>query len=362
MRACVPLLTIAALAVRVGAQEPTRSLDDLLSRDIGLSTAERAAVARGEVVGKVLPTGNERDVAVIGVVRINASRETLVREPLGVPGAVNAMNASQVHLFSTPATVDDMGALQVSDEDMDRLRTCRANSCDFKIPVTDMNHLRETIDWSRADARGRVEAYARQRIVDLVTAYRRDGNAAMTVSDDRGHVRSSEAFAAMLRDSSPVFRIAPSLARHLLDAPRDTLDAATGAIYWSVDEMAGGRPTLRVMDEIVYSPPEVPGTTIVAAKQIFADHYFEAGLEVLTAVDRAADGTSAAGVTVIAVRRYRFDNMPNGWPFNIRDRVLNGLRQRTAADLARLKAEYDGAPGGGPAGHGTAVARVGGRN
>jgi hypothetical protein len=337
------LLALAAVRL-AGAQEPSRSLDDVLTHDIGLSAAELAAVKRGEVVGRVLPTRNGRDVAVVGVAQVNASRALLVERLRAGPGALGGTDRVPVHRFGTPAAVDDMQALAVTDQDLDRLRTCRVNACDFKIPATDMSRLRETIDLSSADARARVEAYARQRIVDLVTAYRRDGNAAMSVSDDHGHVLGSDAFAAMLRDSSPVFRMTPSLARYLADAPRDTLPGATNAIYWSMDDMPGARPTLRVMHEVVYAPPELPGTTIVAAKQIFADHYFEAGIEVLT----VTDGPAAApdqGVTVMAVRRYRFDNLPNGWPISIRARVVNGLRDQTLADLQHLQSGYARAGG-----------------
>jgi hypothetical protein len=176
----------------------------------------------------------------------------------------------------------------------------------------------------------------RQRVLSYVADYRQRGNAAMVVYDDNG-VRSSDALVAMLNDSTYVFRTAPSLGRHLLGYPRDTLDGATEVIFWSLDNLPHVRQVLRITHETVYSPPELPGTTIVAAKQIYADHYFEAGLETLTAVDDA----SAGGFTLIAVRRYRFDHLPSGGLLNLRGRVVNGLRDNVRDDVTRLKREIE---------------------
>ena len=101
------------------------------------------------------------------------------------------------------------------------------------------------------------------------------------------------------------------------------------------------RPVLRITHQTTYSPPDRTDLTIVAAKQIYANHYFEAGLEVLAAVDRAtASATSADNITVVAIRRYRFDHLPGGL-LNIRGRVANGLRDNVLADLKRLKRDSE---------------------
>jgi hypothetical protein len=155
-------------------------------------------------------------------------------------------------------------------------------------------------------------------------------------------VSASDALEAMLRDSSYVFSAVPSLGRHLLNHPREAMPDATEAIFWSRDELPHLRQVVRITDEIIYSPPELPEMSLVAAKQIWANHYFEAGLEVIAAADRATT-PPGRGITVIAVRRYRFDHMPSGGLLNIRGRVANGLRDNVVADLKRLKRESEAA-------------------
>ena len=156
----------------------------------------------------------------------------------------------------------------------------------------------------------------------------------MVVYDDRGKVSSSESLAAMLRDSSYVFLAVPSLGQHLLDYPRSNPPGATQVMFWSRDELPHLRPVQRITHQSIFQPPELPQLTIVAAKQIYADHYFEAGLEVLAVVDR-----EPSGITLVAIRRYRFDHMPSGGLLNIRGRVANGLRDGVLADLERLKSD-----------------------
>jgi hypothetical protein len=96
---------------------------------------------------------------------------------------------------------------------------------------------------------------------------------------------------------------------------------------------------------VTYSPSEIEGLTLVAAKQIYANHYFEAGLEVLAAADRASSGsgTASRGITVVDVRRYRFDQLPSGGLLNIRSRVTKGLLDNVATDVARMKRESEAA-------------------
>ena len=115
-------------------------------------------------------------------------------------------------------------------------------------------------------------------------------------------------------------------------------------MLWSRNEMPKLRPVVRIMHEVTYSPSEIDGVTLMAAKQIYANHYFEAGLEVLAAADRGSSGSGAAspGVTVVAVRRYRFDHLPDGL-LNIRSRVTKALLDNLATDVARMKRESEAA-------------------
>lgn len=338
----IPMLCVA-IATHADAQARWRTADEFLARGIGLTPAESTSLTRGETVARILRTGDGRDVAVFGAVRVDVPRSFFMERQRALPRALRTPTRTQVQLFSQPATVADVQAVTVSDDDLTELKQCKPNDCNFKLPATDMDRLHSTIDLSAPDAKTRVASYVRQRMAEYVADYRARGNAAMLVYDDRGTVRSSDAFAAMLRDSSYAFSAVPSLGEHLLNYPQHTLSGASEVIFWSRDEMPNLRPVLRITHQFIYSPSDVPGLTVQAAKQIYGNHYFEGGLEVLAAADRQEPiaGAENRAITVVAVRRYRFDHLPSGGVMNIRGRVTNGLRDNVVADLKRLKRESE---------------------
>jgi hypothetical protein len=157
----------------------------------------------------------------------------------------------------------------------------------------------------------------------------------MVVYDDRGtmNVRASNAFAALLAASPYVYQNVPSLVRYLSSYPRGTLTDAREVLFWSEDVLPRLRPILSVTHQVVYQPPEFPGMTLVVAKQLYANHYFEAAFDLTSVVDRPAPGSSY----VLVLRRFRFDNLPEGI-LNIRGRAIGALRDQLLADVRRQKA------------------------
>ena len=341
VRSLTSTASIALLfAAPIAAQQRPRALDAFLAQTAGLDQSQLTALSRGEVVARVLPTADDRDVAVLGVVHVSAPRAAFVQRQRDFPNALRAPTRSSAALFTSPARPADVAAIEVSSKDVDELRNCRPSNCNIKLPATDMDRLHAAIDWTAPEARARVTDYVRQRLLEYVTSYRERGNSAMVVYDDEGGVRSSDALARMLADSTYVFSKVPSLGRHLLRYPADTLPGAAEVVFWSLDNLPHVRQVLRITHQMVFSPPELPGTTVIAAKQIYADHYFEAGLELLTAIDDDRPAPNG-GFTLLAVRHYRFDHLPSGGLLNLRGRVVGGLRDNVRADLARLKRESE---------------------
>jgi hypothetical protein len=82
--------------------------------------------------------------------------------------------------------------------------------------------------------------------------------------------------------------------------------------------------------------------TLVAAKQIYANHYFEAGFDLTTVIDRDP-AAAQPGIYLVLLRRSRFDDLPTGL-FNIRGKVIGKLRDQMRADLDREKATAEQRP------------------
>jgi hypothetical protein len=313
------------------AQRPPQ-LTRFLEQSIGFDAQQLAAVERGEPVVKVLETHDRRDVALFGIITVPLAREQYVRALRDFPTSLRTPNRTQLGMFSDPAIERDVAAVTISSRDVSEMKDCKPGDCVVKLPATDMQRIHEQTDWSAPDVQAQLSAYARHRLVEYVTDYRRRGDSAMAMYDDRGNVtvHSSESFAAQLAESPYVYQTVPSLQSYLANYPRGSLPAgAVEIIFWSEDVLPRLRPILSVTHLVAYTPPELPGMTLLAAKQIYANHYFEAAVDLTAAVDR-----SAASVYVVVLRRYRFDNLPGGI-LNIRGKAIGALRDQLAADLKR---------------------------
>ena len=318
------------LVLLLQAAAPPR-LTEFLQHSIGFDAKQLAAVERSEPVVKVLETRDRRDVALFGIITAPIGHEQYVRALRDFPTSLRTPNRTQLGIFSNPATESDVAAVTVNSRDVGDMKNCKPGDCVVKLPATDMQSIHEQMNWSAPDLQAQLSAYARRRLVEYVTDYRRRGDSAMAIYDDRGNlnVRSSEAFAAQLAESPYVYETVPSLQNYLATYPRGSLPAGAAEIlFWSEDVLPRLRPILSVTHLIVYTPPELPTVTLAAAKQIYADHYFETAVELTCIVDRNP------GIYLLVLRRYRFDNLPGGI-LNIRGRAIGALRDQLTLDLRR---------------------------
>jgi hypothetical protein len=320
------------LVLLLQAAAPPR-LTEFLQHSIGFDAQQLAAVDRSEPVVKVLETRERRDVALFGIITAPIAREQYVRALRDFPTSLRTPNRTQLGIFSNPATESDVAAVTINSRDVGDMKNCKPGDCVAKLPATDMRRIHEQVNWSAPppDLQAQLSAYARRRLVEYVTDYRRRGDSAMAIYDDRGNlnVHSSEAFAAQLAESPYVYETVPSLQNYLATYPRGTLPAGAAEIlFWSEDVLPRLRPILSVTHLIVYTPPELPSVTLAAAKQIYADHYFETAVDLTCVVDRNP------GIYLLVLRRYRFDNLPGGI-LNIRGRAIGALRDQLALDLRR---------------------------
>src|SRR2546426_2579628 len=325
------------LVLLLQAAAPPR-LTEFLQHSIGFDAKQLAAVERSEPVVKVLETRDRRDVALFGIITAPVGHEQYVRALRDFPTSLRTPNRTQLGIFSNPATESDVAAVTVNSRDVGDMKNCKPGDCVVKLPATDMQSIHEQMNWSAPDLQAQLSAYARRRLVEYVTDYRRRGDSAMALYDDRGNVtvRSSEAFAAQFAESPYVYQTVPSLQKYFADYPRGALPpGASEIIFWSEDVLPHLRPILSVTHLMVYTPPELPGMTLAAAKQLYANHYFETAIDLTSAVDRGQGET----IYVVVLRRYRFDNLPGGI-LNIRGRAIGALRDQLSNDLKRQQGQH----------------------
>ena len=340
MKCAVGVMLFGTATVSLPAQQTPAPLERFLRQSIGFDAGQLAAAERGEPVVKVLDTGGSRDVALFGIITADVPRQVYVAQARDFQKSLRTPTRSRFGIFSSPAVAADVQAVTIAQRDVDDMRDCKPGDCVVKLPATDMQRIRQEMNWSAPDLQAQMNAYARRRLLEYVTDYRARGDSAMAIYDDRGklNVRASEAFAGLLAESPFVYQNVPSLVRYLSSYPQETLADASEVLFWSEDVLPRLRPILSVTHQIVYTPPELPTVTLVAAKQIYANHYFEGAFDVTCIVDRQAPGGQPGGGSYLLVlRRFRFDNLPGGI-LNIRGKAIGALRDQLIADLKRQKA------------------------
>ena len=342
---CIALAGCAAVVViPLRAQGPPARLTSFLQQHIGVDQGQLAAIERGDAVVKVLKTENERDVAVFGIITVDVPRAFYVTRLEDFPNSLRAPTRPHFGIFHTPASPADVADATVPAHDVDDVKQCTPGDCNFKMPAADMQRLHNEIDWSAPHPETQLTAYLRRRMVEYVTDYRTRGDSALVVYDDVGGVRASDAFAALLAQSPYVYQDLPSLRQYLTSYPHAQLDSAREVLFWADDSTSGLKPILSVTHEVVFAPSELPDMTVMASKQIWANHYFEGVFDLTGIVDRAR-ASGKPGIYLVLLRRFRFDDLPSGGIINIRGKVVGKLRDQLRADLEQQKAASEKALG-----------------
>jgi len=300
---------------------------------MGLDDAQIASAAAGRAVARLIPSKNDRDVVSFGVIGVPVSAAEYMKHALDAGRLIGA-GSSRFHIIANPATPADVRDVMLDSSEYRDLKSCKPGKCNFKMPASAMKSFTEGVNWSAPDAKAQADAKLQAGMLEFINAYRSRGNDAMLVYDDNGGVRASAAYSALLAQSSELFDYAPPLQKYLTSYPANRPKGARDILYWSTGRPPKLRPTLTINHMVVY--PSSSGTTLIARKQVYANHYFEGAFELL-AVASAGPDAAAAPIYLITVRRYRFDNLPGG-VMNIRGKVRDGLVDVTRSSLNRERA------------------------
>jgi hypothetical protein len=333
------LLALLLVASRPVVAQPPAALSAFLQSNIGLTRDQIAAVERGNVFVKVLPSSNDRDIAVFGIVPVDVPRAAYAAALKDFKSSLVAPTRTVFGILSEPPVAADLQRLVVSNDEASDLSGCKPGDCAMKLPIGDMQYLREKMPWKTPRLSAEVSAYARKRFLEYVLDYRARGDDAMAIFADRGNISAKTAFNELLGDSPYIFEKTPTVAKYLTAYPSAKVSGATEVFFWSEDALPRLRPIISITHEVVLTPAERPSVTVIAAKQIYANHYFEAGIDITLLSDRPLPG-GKTGSYLLTLRRYRFDKLPGGI-LNIKGKATEALRDQLAADLTRNKANAE---------------------
>src|SRR5262245_50022357 len=112
----VLVATLGSLAGHARAEEPPPR--PFLQKVIQFDSAQLAAVEKGEVVTKLLPTTEKAEIAAFGVVKTAGTPDAVLRLARDVKGFRQVPQIPEMGAFSTPPRAEDLRGLTHTPDDI----------------------------------------------------------------------------------------------------------------------------------------------------------------------------------------------------------------------------------------------------
>jgi hypothetical protein len=328
--ACAVVVAVALASAASTATADAGRVAAFMRHAIGLSEAQVASVAAGQVVTRQLPAGDKGEIAAFGAVRVQGDRDAFVHGVAADIGRSRHGAVQGIGRLSRPPRIEDLAGLLFDDDALDAVRDCKPGSCGIKLPRSAMKRMQRQVDWKAADARSRATQVLKEMLVDYASAYMKGGTAAMaTYADKETPIDTSAEFGKILTASPYLVEYVPELARYAAEYPAASLAGVEDFFYWSVDRYAP-KSTVSLYHVVVWNDPR-RDLAVIASKRIYSSHYFRAGVELL-AVVAAPD----RGFYLMDLYRARIDPPKGLLAGTIMGKVRGGIEKAVRENLTAL--------------------------
>ncbi len=278
------LIAMCSASTVIRGQNSFTELHKLLSEQVEFESTDFTALENGHTVVKLLPVNDRREVAVSGLVRLNAPTELFLEFYRKGMFQKNNTAILEMGKFSNPPKLDDLRSLTIEAKDIEDMRNCVVGNCDVKLSAAMIGRLHREINWEAPDYQLRASELMKLMLLEYVQDYlQRGDHALLEYSDKSKQVRLIDEHQSLLAESRYLRGIDSEFADHLRSFPKIKRQDVEHAIVWSKVKF-GLKPVIAVNHTILLkSERETGPKVLIASKQIYANHYFNSSLG-LTAV------------------------------------------------------------------------------
>ena len=317
----------------IAAEDAKDRLHRFLKNDMAFSEKEFKSFKEGQTVTKKLKTATKHEVGMFSIAKINVSKDFLLKNYSKKGMNLETAAANSWGIIKTPPQIEALGEITLPKRDIKDLANCKPGKCKVKAPVGAINKIIE-LDAKAPEFEQKANQLLQQDTVDYVNKYLKDGNKMLVeYGDKKKPVRLAEQFKGLMTASPYLKKHVPDLYAYLDNYPNSQLPQAEDTFMWIKEELDNkdARPILSVNHMVVYQPDGSSGEPIVALKQLYATHYFEANLS-LTVLFEDVEGSDKS-VYLLNVSRARIDILREVPGF------LAGKLYKGARDLLHKKME-----------------------
>ena len=314
-----------------------------LQKYAAVNESDAARLQAGQTVAKLLNTSQKREVAALGIVRINVSLDFFMDHFRDIVHFKEGPSVSQIEKFGNPPTAESLNRLTLDGIDIKALTKCKAGSCPIKASVEMMQRFRREAGSTFA-SKSSANSLLRDILSGYVSDYVNRGNAVLiSYADKKDVVRLQEEFLSLLAEFPFLAEYAQPLAQELAGFPQFDSPEVQDFLYWS-KEAYGPRPVMSITHTMLYPVPSQSSRwCFIASKQIYASHYFEGSLGTAVVAEGTIDSAQPY-VWAIYLNRSRVDAL-RGWFISLKryilvSRVRDGMAQNLKLLKTRLEERY----------------------
>jgi len=247
---------------------------------IGLTDEQITAIRGGQAFAKNLHSRMADEIFVFGAVYINAAPESYLKFARDFKRMRTVPGFLALGEFSDPPQLSDVKDLSVDSEDIKEFRECKPADCKIQLPASSIDDVHHLVDWSQPNAEEELVSLLRKKILELVTNYQRDGNAALgPYNDKRKSTEVPEQFKYMLSYAQALPKYLPDFCDYLLSYPAAKPANVENSFYWDKVKF-GLKPTVRVVHVLTLrGETALDPAYVIAEKQLYSSHYFQTALD-----------------------------------------------------------------------------------
>jgi hypothetical protein len=320
------------------AQSSLAKFQSLLREKTSFDETDFAAVEQGQTAVRLLPVLNKREVAVCGLVSLQAPAEVFLRSFRENMTRKNNAAVLEIGRFSDQPTLQDLQALNIEERDIEDLKDCVVGDCELKLSAPMIERLRSEVNWQAPDYRLQAAQLIKVLLLEYVRDYRTRGDAALIQYNDKEkEVRLADEQRDLMSASGYVNDLVGDLPQNFPHVPKSELSIVEDAIVWSKIKF-GLKPVTVINHIVIYTLAREAGPQVlITSKQIYANHYFNSSLA-LTAFVNIPGATSRS--YVVYENRSRADGLEGAFSKFKRGIVENRAVEGLKAILEHSKASF----------------------
>lgn len=328
----IVLITLGIGCAGIARAEMPRELVEMLARAEVPPNARAEVEAGGASVWVFERDTGAQQITVAGVVKLAGTPQQIAEDFFRRNSLLEADILKASGTFSEPAVLADVAKYSVPESDLEVLADCEIHACKFKLGDTGMKEL-AAIDWDKPNARRKVNALVRRRMVEFVAAYQKQGLDALGRYIDKPDGKSVPEATGLLLDQMKAKLMVETVRAHLAGYPKSRVRGARDRLIWNVRDY-GYRPVTGIVHTVAFEPEAGEPAELIAAETLYSSHYFYARLQLLALY---TDTAKPKQTYALYGDRLLFDDQVGSVKRKLlRSSVVEDLRQR----LSKLSASY----------------------